>query len=199
MLAIGVARLKQIKLKADLLVGIEQVQPVDVGAWGVCKLGREVDGRATSLAFLGGDDDDAVGSAGTVDGGSRCVLEDGDVVDVGGVQACDAGLIDVVNIIEIVDGGNLVALHGDTVEHPKGFLHTVDGGGTTNAYLGRCARCTRCGDGGKTCDLSGQCLVDVLNGTHSLVGDFHLGDGGGELAPVNLLIAGDDDLAESLR
>ena len=194
-LTVVVTALQKSKFKIDLLIGIEQMETVDAGAGTVGEFGGKVHDGAPNLSLLSGDDNDAVGGTRTIDGSGGGILQHGDVVDVSRIETCDAGLVDVVYVIEIFDGGNLIALHRNAVEHPEGFLHSVDGGGSTNAYLGWCTRCTCGRHRRKTCH---QCLVDVLDGTNRLVADFHFGNGGGEFAAVNLLITRDNNLAKTL-
>ena len=198
-LTVVVVGAQEPEFEIDFLVGIEQIETVDAETGAVGVFGGEVHHRTPHLAFLGGDDDDAVGGTRSVDGGCGSVFQHGDVVDVGGVEPCNAGLVDVIDVVEIVDGGNLVAFHGDAVEHPKGLLHTVDGGCASNADLGWRTWRTCGGHGGKTCHLTCQCLVDVLDGTDGLIRNLHLRHGSGEFAAVNLLITCHNDFAESLR
>ena len=91
------------EFEIHFLVGIEQIETVDAETGTVGVFGGEVHHRTPYLAFLGGDDDDAVGGTRSVDGGCGSVFQHGDIVDVGGVEPCNAGLVDVIDVVEIVD------------------------------------------------------------------------------------------------
>ena len=83
------------------------------------------------LAALGRDEDYAVGASRTVDGGRRCVLEHGDVLDVGGRYVADA-----LNGEAVHDEQRVVALR-DRAAAAHAYLHVgvgrALGGGDVNA------------------------------------------------------------------
>ena len=134
-LAIVVRTVEQIQFKVYLFIGVQQVQTVYVGAWVVSQLGREVDDGSAFLASFGGDYNHAVCGSCTVDGGGRRVFQYGNVLNVRWVQTSDAGLVNVINVIQIVNVGNLITLQRYSVKHPKRFLHTIDGRGSADSDL----------------------------------------------------------------
>ena len=142
-----------------------------------------------------GDDDDAVGRAGTVDGRCRGVFQHSDGLDVRRVQAGDGGLIDVVDVFQVFHCGDVGAVERNAVEHPKRLLRAVDRGRTANTQFQRRPGCTRRAHGGQSGDLSGEGLVDVFHSTHVLLGNADGRGGGSELAAVDFLIARHDHLA----
>ena len=78
--------------------------------------GLEVDLGSIALCCFGGDDDNTAGSGSTVKGGCRCILKDGEGLDVVGVE-CTAG---------------------DTVNHVQRASTCGDGTGTTDADVCSC-------------------------------------------------------------
>ena len=124
--------------------------------------GGEVHARFALLALAGGDDDDAVGTAGAVDGGGSGVLEDFDGGDIIRVEALHVAL-------------------GHAVDHVERVVAGADGGGTADADLGIGARL---GVGDLDID-TGELALEGLFGTgHRAVVDggvVHLGDGRGQV------------------
>ena len=197
-LAIGVIRCQQTEFQVYLLIAVEQVEAVDIRLRHEGHLAREVDDRCSRTSLLGGDDDDTIGCSRTVDGSGCSILEHGDVVDIGWIQSGDGSLVDIVDILQIFHAWDIGAIHRDTIEHPQRFLGTVDGSGTTDADLHRRTRCTRRGDGRKSGNLSGKCLVDVVDGTDFLIADFQGGYRRSQLASVQFLITRHHHLANLL-
>ena len=68
------------------------------------------------LTALGGDEDNAVGTTRTVDGGGGCILQHGDVLDVVGRNVADS-------------------VNGESVDDVKRVVRLGDGAATTNANL----------------------------------------------------------------
>ena len=64
----------------DILLGSEVL--LEPSACGPAEVGGEVYGRFADSAFLGGDDDHTVGSLSTVDGCSRGIFQDIDLLDI---------------------------------------------------------------------------------------------------------------------
>ena len=73
-------------------------------------------------ALLGGDNDNTVGSAGTVDGGGRCILEDGEALDV---LRVDGGQ-------RVTHAGNAVIGNGQAVDDIQRVVGCVQGCSATD-------------------------------------------------------------------
>ena len=197
-LPVGVVRLQQAQFQVHLLVRVQQVEPVDVCLGVVGQLHGEVDLRLAHLAPFGRDDDDSVGGTRAIDGRGGRVLQHRDALDVLRVDAGDGCLIDVVNVLQLLHRGDFGAFEGNAVEHPKRVLCAVHGRHAADAQLDGCARRAAGRDAGQSGNLSGQCLVDAVDAADDLIGHLHRGDGRSQLAAVNLLVTGHDQLVHLL-
>ena len=87
--------------------------------------------------MLGGDEDNAVCTLGTVDGGGRCILEDFHAHDIGGVDGGERGNGRNFTVAQAaqaeVGGAVAAALDDDAVDDVQRFGVCVDGGLTTDA------------------------------------------------------------------
>ena len=139
-----------------------------------------VDGSLAQLTLLGGHENDAIGSTGTVDGSRGSVLQHLDALDVGGIYALHAVL---------------VGRHA--VDDIQGF-GTVDGSDTADADHRFGTRLTR---GRRHLHTGGHALQGVLGAqtrlTVQVVGT-HLGDGGRHDALLLDAVADDDDVVQHL-
>ena len=155
-------------------IGVLEFVPID----GVLEIGRAVEGHAglAGDALLGGDQDDAVGGLGTVQGGSGSTLQDGDALDIVGVEVADT--------VTVVEGSHTAravgvtadvggAAHRHAVDDVERFVAAVDRTETTDGDLRRSTHTGgRLGDR-HTGGLTGQ------GGDHvgcAVAGDFFGGD-----------------------
>ena len=161
-----------------VLLGVHEVDParqeVDTG------LGVEGDGGVSAAALFGRDHDDAVGTAGTVDGSRSRILEDVDLLHVGGV---DDGGIDI----------------DDTVHDIDRSLAGVEGTDTADRDLGVTARTSGSGDDVDAGHLAGHALGDGDGGA-ALVELFVLdgSDRGGKLLTDQGTVTDDDHVVQGL-
>ena len=93
---------------------------VVVGQFADTILRTGAEGSLTGFTALRGHQDDAVGSAGTVDGGGSGVLQDGQALDIVRVDRGDG----VVGVGEVA---LVTGHHGDTVHDPQRLVAGVDG------------------------------------------------------------------------
>ena len=126
------------------------------------------------FAFLGCDDNDSVCSSCTIDCCGSSILQYCDILNVRRVQTCNTSLIDVINIIQVINSRYFISFHGNAI------------GGTA------------CSNSRKTCNLSGQCLVNILYGSHSFVRNVYCRYCGGQLTAVNLLVTRYDKFCQCL-
>ena len=122
------------------LVGVEGVVARN-GAGGDTDIGLEGDLGATLATALGGDDDDAVRTAGTIERTGGSVLDDGHRLDVVGVEGVDRAVVrHAVNDIErgggSVDGTVTADDHGSARTRLTGTGSGLDTGGHTVEGLG---------------------------------------------------------------
>ncbi len=175
--AVVVALLERKAPAADdgTLAGVEVTGSVTVlelgktGYAGELRVGREGDGGLLGRSFLGGYHNGAVGSAGAVEGGSGCTRQDGDGLDVLGVEVGDGvGLAGGAELGTcILHGGG----HGNTVNHVDGVVALRDGLGTAHDSLG----CTT-DTGGRTVeDQAGHLTVEGIDEVGILGGEQVLG------------------------
>ena len=90
------------------------------------------DRHIAGLALLGGNEDNTVGTTGTVNGAGCGVLEDVDALDVGGVQGADAAAGHAVDDVEGfigTDGTHTADVHIVTRAGLAGFAHDAHTGG----------------------------------------------------------------------
>ena len=140
------------------------------------EFGPHADGTVTFLTPLGGNEDNAVGGTGTVDGGGTGILENFHGFDVGGIQVRHAALGAVHN-----HQGTSAAAHGGTAAEDDGgtgtgvtgsLLDTQTGHGTGQG-LGRIGVHTGGKglflDGGDGVGHLGAKLAAAVGGYHRLV------------------------------
>ena len=157
------------------------------------------DGLALTT-LLCGDDDDAVGSASTIQCCCRGILEDVDTVYVLRVYARD-GVTDAVDIVRIVEyaGREVDGIADDNaVDDPKRLAVADESTGTADAYLRHSIDFTTGIADDEVGDASLQHLVKATHARSVYVAHLHTGHGAGEVAAVELLVTGDDDIVEFL-
>ena len=154
---------------------------------------REVDGhlrqRAAGLGtLLRGDHDDAVGGAGTVDGGRGRVLQDGEALDVFRVDGRE----------RVGHAGDAVVGHRQAVDHVQRRVGGVDGGAAADAD-GRAG--TRHTVTGGDHDARALAAEEVGRGGDDALVDLiglDRGDGTGEVALLHGAVADDHDLVQEM-
>ena len=145
-------------------------------------------GSLVGAALLGRDDDDTVGSAGTVDGGCGSVLQD--------VEALDIGRIDHGE--EVGQTLDTVVVHCKTVDDDERVIGSVQGRTSTDTD-GRAATRGAAGTGNADAgDLAGQHILGVHDDTLVLGVRFKGGHRAGEVALLDGTVADDHDLVEEL-
>ena len=145
--------------------------------------------RLVAAAFLGGDDDDAVGCAGSVDGRCRGVFQDGDVLDVGRVETGDRHVVKVVDVfLRRPVRGDVVAFERHAVQHPQRIGVAVQRHRTADFNLAGSARSACCGGRCQTCDRTREHLVDARHAVACDVRHFDIGDRRGQLALLDALV-----------
>ena len=155
----------------DELLGVEEV--VHPGRGTEAHPSVIVDLYRTALALLGGDQDDAVGCAGAVDGCGGTVLQDFEGLDVGGI-----------------DVGHGVVVGIASAQTARGYRHTVDhiegrgsGGDGVDAADDHFRRSTDEAGGGylDSGGPSGQLLDEAGGGVLGYIIALDLGDGAGDI------------------
>ena len=139
-------------------------------------------------ALLRRDDDNAVGSTGTVDGGCRCVLEDGEGLDVFRV---DGGQ-------RVAHAGDAVIGNGQTVDDVERVVGGVEGRAATDTDCSAGARHTGTGSDDDTRALTAE---EVGGSRDDTLVDFVGLDGRDGTGKVTLLdgtVADDDDFVEEV-
>ena len=124
-------------IDAHLILRVHDVEGGIAGLQTHGVLTSVVDAGLTLLTLLGGDNDHTSHSAGTIDRGSRTVLQNIEGLDIVGVQTCDGAGDQGVGITARQIVGRYVGhiLHDHTVDHPEGLRVTIDRGSTTYADL----------------------------------------------------------------
>ena len=139
--------------------GVEQVEVLAHTAQPEAVAIGDVGFLLTKFPFLGGDEDDSVGSTRTVDGGGTHVFQHFDALDVVGV---DGGK----RIEAALDGsqscpaGRSVLVVDETIDHVKGFVAGIDRVATTDADAAIGSRLSAGCSHVKTCHLSAQGSVE---------------------------------------
>ena len=184
--SVGIARgeigriVERLPVQLDEFALIDQIV-VGNGARRNAERGLEVHLHVAFTAALGVDDDDAVGSACTVQRTGRSVLEHGDRLDVIGVDGADRTRIgDTVHDVERRRAG------ADRTE-------TANGHGSLRSGLAAARRGLHAGH------LSVESLRDV--GYHALLEILRLDDGGrsGEGLLLGRAVSDDEHLVDGLR
>ena len=156
--------------------------------------------RLAGLAVLGGDQDDAIGALGAVDGRRGCILEDFHADDIGRVEGGEGrnrGDLAVAQAAEtVVPAGTAASLDDDTVDDVQRLGTRIDRGLTADADGGRGSRSTGGLHGGDTGSAALEGLVEVGDDGSLQVLLLH-GDGGaGEVALLHGTVTHDDDFVE---
>ena len=142
---------------------------------------RVVDRRMAGLTLLGGHEDDTVGTAATVDGGCRGVLQNVDRLDVAGVQRLNAG-----------------SRHeGHTVDHVERLVALVERTLTADADRTELTRALVGGDV-DTCCLALQGLEGVVHRTVVQLLFANVDHRACDVALLLRTITDDDHLVEQL-
>ena len=145
-------------------------------------------GSLVGTALLGSDDDDTVGSAGTVDGGCGSVLQD--------VEALDIGRIDHGE--EVGQTLDTVVVHCKTVDDDERIIGSVQGRTSTDTDGGAATRSTASTGNADAGDLTGQHILGVNDNTLVHGVRFEGGHRAGEVALLDGTVADDHDLVEEL-
>ena len=132
----------QLVLPSQFLCGVHQVQcPLRLDGEGESVV--VADPHPSRLTLLRGHDDHTVGGPGAVDRRSRRILQDGDALDVVGVDVADA----VHEYVVEPSGRKLlrterrgVALHRHAVHHPERLAGPREVVGSSNPDPGLCSR-----------------------------------------------------------
>ena len=141
-----------------------------------------------AAAFLRGDDDDAVGSAGAVDGGRGGVLQHGEALDVVGVDRGE----------RIAHAGTAFTGHGHAVDDDERVVVGGKGCGAADADRGAVTGLSGSGHDMQTGDLAHEGLA--RRGDRAAV-DFVVldgDDGARHIAFLHGAVADDHDLVEEL-
>ena len=165
-------------LELDEILGVHHLDGIPVRHGLEAVVGVELDGDL--LAFfraLGGHDDDAVRTAGTVDRRGEGILQDVDRLDLGGR--------------DVVDGFHREAVH----DVERGAV-LGDGTAAADADLDVGVRVAFRRDDGDTGHLAGKGLADRVHGLFGELVGIHRGDGAEEVAALDGRITDDDDLVE---
>ena len=155
---------------------------------GHAPVGLQAHLRLAGLALLGGDDDDAVRGAGAVQGGGRRILDDGDALDVAGVQ----GGHDVQTGVA-AGHADVTAADRNAVHHIERGIAGVEGAHAADVQRGSGTRLT-----GGLAELDAGCvaLQHVLEGHGRDVGQFllfHVGCRAGIGRFLEGTVTGDDN------
>ena len=132
-----------VSLVGGIHIGIGVGQLRDLGEPGDTFIVVESEFRLTHLTGLGRDDNDAVSTAHTVDGGGRRVLEDRETLDIFGVDIVEAAFY---TVDQHQRTGMLVREGGDTADPDVGLVVA----GFAGTLHGDHARETSRDDGGQT-------------------------------------------------
>ena len=97
-----------------ILVCIHHIHTVGSGAEAYTTVVADL--RLTARTFLGGNDDDAVRTTATIDGGGRCVLQHGEGLDVGRVHHRKA----------VRQTFHTLVIHSHTVNHDERIVRCVE-------------------------------------------------------------------------
>ena len=126
-------------IDAHHLLRVHDVVVVVAGFEAGCELARVVHAGVSLRASLGGDDDHAAHGPGTVDGGGRAVLQDGERLDIVGVQACHGRGYQGLGVAgsQVVGTDIDIILVDDAIHYPQGLGVTVDGGCAAHTDFGR--------------------------------------------------------------
>ncbi len=138
--------------------------------------GLEIHSGLVAPGTLGGDDDDTAGSCGTVKCGGGSVLEDGEGLDIVGVETASC----------------------DAVNDVQRACACIDGAGTADADVGAC---TRLAGGVHNHNAGNLALEHIAHVGGRDVGEFLTGDGDDGAGEFCLLLGGisqDDDFLERL-
>ena len=147
----------QLILELHVVVGVHSLDGALVGHGLETPVSIELDRNLLAfLGALGGDNHNAVGTTGTVDGGGESILEDVNGLDLGGRN--------------VVDG-----FHREAVHDVEGAAVLGDGTAAADADLDIGVRVTFRGHDGHTGHLTGERL---RHGGHGLLGQFVRADGG---------------------
>ncbi len=148
-----------------------------------------VHGNAGGLGtLLGGNHDNTVGSTGTVDGGGRCILEDGEALDVFRINGGQ----------RIAHTGNTVIGDRQAVDDVQRVVGSVDGGAATDTD--GCSGAGHTGTGGND-DTRALAAEEVgRRGDDALVDFIGLDrrDGTGEVALFHGTVTDDHHLVEEI-
>ncbi len=155
----------------------------------------------SGLTVLGGNEDDTVGTLGTIDSGSRGILEDFHAHNIGrvnGGQRGDGGHTTITqSITETEVGTGITAtLNNHAVNHIQRFGVGVHRGLATNADGGAGTRSTGRLHGGNTGGASLQGLVQVGDDGALQVFFLHRDGSAGEVTPFHSTVTHDDNFVE---
>ena len=150
----GIFRSEQAADELAVLVPIEDIHALDAPGnrhgSGVAEL------RSLVLAaFLGRDDDDAVGSAGSVNGSRRGVLEDVEALDIGRVHQGEG----------VGKTFHAVVVHGQAVDDDERVVGGGQRGSAADPDVGGAARGTAVGSDGDARHLTGKHVLGVHDDT----------------------------------
>ena len=177
-----------IHFQSYFLRWVQQVQPVKAQCRSIGKPGREIDNRFTDLTLLCCNHNDAIGCPRTIDGSGCRILQDGDILNICRIQACNGRLLHVGDVIQLIRFGNIRSLQRNAVQHPQRVLCTIQWSSTANAYLCRSTRSTGSRADRKSGNLSGKCLVDTFYCTDGLVRYIQFGYRCRQLAALHCLV-----------
>ena len=182
----------QSQFKIDFLRSVHQIEFLQVGTVGYEERCRDVDARGLVAGTLpGGDDDDAVGRAGAVDGRCGGIFQHGDVLDVGGVETRNRHVVEVVDVVfRRPVRGYVVAFERHAVQYPQRVGVAVQGHRTADLDFAGGARGARCGSRGESCDRTREHLVDARHAVACDVRHLDVGDRRRELALLDALVSG---------
>ena len=128
-------------------------EAIVVGQLADTVLGAGAEGGFAGFTGLGGHEDDAVRSAGAVDGGGCRVFQDGQALDIVRVDGGDG-------VVRVGEVGLVTGHHRNTVHDPQRLVAGVDGGCTADTDLRVGTRLAGFGGDGDAGHLTGQHLVD---------------------------------------
>lgn len=180
----------QPQFEIDLLRSVHQVQFVEVGTVRYEERRRNVDARGlVAAAFLGGDDDDAVGCAGSVDGRCRGVFQDGDVLDVGRVETGDRHVVKVVDVfLRRPVRGDVVAFERHAVQHPQRIGVAVQRHRTADFNLAGSAGAPVVGVDVRPAIEPESISSTLATPSRAMSDHFDIGDRRGQLALLDALV-----------
>ena len=154
--------------------------------------------RCTGLSALGGDQDDAVGTARTVDGRRGGILQHGDVDDVRGVELRERILLDLEVAADTRAGKFAGRRLRNVVDHIERLVVSAQRVRTTDRHR-------RCGSDGRrrrahdqTGDLAFEQAVDRRQGNIPFRG-LDVGQGSRDVPLAGRTVSHDDNLVERLR